>query len=69
MELKFVEFHLQNNIGEELHGVQTESGFNQNRIQITRHKINSDTKLEEWVEENTEEISSREFQIHGPTIG
>jgi len=64
---EFAEFHLQNSNGEELHGVM-KPGYSP-IVQITRHRANCGTELEECIKgENFMEYQSR-IRICNPTVG
>ena len=69
MKLQFAEFHLENSIGEELHCVQTGHGYKKNRIQITRHKANCGTEMQEWIDANGAESRRGRIDICHPTVG
>ena len=62
---QFAAFHLQNGIGEELHGVQT----GQNEFQISRHQTNCGTELQQWVQRNRVKSYRHRIEIINPTIG
>ena len=69
MELEFAEFHLQNSIGEELHRVHSVHEF-YHQIEITRHRANRGTALQEWVDQNRKGMNgNRQIRIRNPTIG
>jgi len=63
---EFAEFHLlQNSTDEELHGVKIG-----HTIQITRHKANCATEMQQWIDENKAKSSDQKrIFIHSPTIG
>ena len=63
---QFVEFHLQNTIGEELHGVQIGLGI----YQFTRHPANCGEGLQEWIKECQSKSCHQggEIVIKSPTI-
>ena len=67
---EFAGFHLQNGIGEELHGVKL---LWHNDFRITRHQANCGTEMEEWIQEieakryNTG--NHNQIAIISPTIG
>ena len=62
---EFAEFHLENGIGEELHGVHKIHGL----VQISRHRANCGiTEPEEWIEANVREEFGY-IEISKPTIG
>ena len=61
-----IEFHLGNNLGEQLHGQQTEY----QTFQICRHPANGAGTLQEWVAETVEEkCHQRVIYVSYPTIG
>ena len=68
---EFAEFHLENAIGEELHGIPTEvEARGVFQFQITRHQAKWNMKeAREWIEEMTEEKEYHGILINEPTIG
>ena len=66
-EERVAEFHLENGIGEELHGEWNEYG---KIFQITRHQANRNTKkMWEWIKAKTEGRKDRTIWIYNPTVG
>ena len=74
MDLKFylpgpiaAEFHLQNDIGEELHGVWKDDG---DVFQITRHRADYKTEeVREWIKANTTSGYHHGIEMYDPTVG
>ena len=66
---EFADFHLENGIGEALHGIWTEVDYEE-VFQITRHPASWNTKeAQKWIDEMTKERDWPCIWIEWPTIG
>ena len=62
-EWKPTEFHFENGIGEQLHGVFDKKGF-----QITRHQANFGPQLQEWIKQNKEMGHRHQIDFFRPWV-
>ena len=65
-----VEFHLDNTIGEQLHGVWTEETEEMEvyRFRITRHPANDNMGLQEWINANKRKGRGR-IELYNSSVG